>query len=310
MSPVTAAETIHLRRKVTSKSNLQLERGTVGSEVDVDVETDVAANRAIASASVRSTRNGFSVGRLDRNQLLHVKNLAAHSATVRAAEFSNDGSMLVSGGNGDRILIWKMNQVLDSTRTPTPTVLKASPSYFSALSLAISTDNSRIFAGGNRQGILVFDTTRYKFKIDVLFHCCTLQQLSIFLIHLELVELVHLQSLCHHQVSGAFLCRQEAAMVLLLQQPVMMESFVSTIFVALIHVSYCLLQFNLFLVMGMLISVSLLFGFCVEPVISQMKKRSSGQLTSVMFSPVESTLLSTSGDSDGTKLFDIRFPNQ
>ena len=35
-----------------------------------------------------------------------------------------------------------------------------------------------------------------------------------------------------------------------------------------------------------------------------------GLPTSVMFSPVEPTLLSVSGDSEGTEFYDIRSPNQ
>ena len=48
----------------------------------------------------------------------------------------------------------------------------------------------------------------------------------------------------------------------------------------------------------------------IEPVVSQMKKRFDVDITSVMFSPVEPTLIAASGVSDGTHLYDIRFPNQ
>ena len=107
-------------------------------------------------------RNGFSVGRLSQNQLMKSVNLSDHTSLVYAIEFSNDGSLLVSGGEGGRILMWKMEQVLDWTRTAS--TLKVTPKNFSARSLAISADNSRIFAGGSVPGICVFDTNTWVLK--------------------------------------------------------------------------------------------------------------------------------------------------
>ena len=84
--------------------------------------------------------------------------LLGSAGAVHAIEFSNDGSLLASGGDRGQVFIWKMEQVLDSTCTASP--LKVAHKDFSACSLAISADNSRIFAGGpgRPQGIFVFDT--------------------------------------------------------------------------------------------------------------------------------------------------------
>ena len=115
---------------------------------------DGTTNRTVDSAF--SIRNGFSVGRLSQNQLMKSVNLSDHTSPFYAIEFSNDGSLLVSGGEGGRILMWNMEQVLDSTHTAS--TLRVTPKNFSARSLAISADNSRIFAGGSVPGIYVFDT--------------------------------------------------------------------------------------------------------------------------------------------------------
>ena len=60
----------------------------------------------------------FSAGRLASSETLHCKNLTGHhSAVIRAMDFSEDGSLLVSGGGDDRVLVWRMDQVLDRSRS-------------------------------------------------------------------------------------------------------------------------------------------------------------------------------------------------
>ena len=106
----------------------------------------------------RFARNGFSVGRLDRNQFIHSKDLTAHSnGAVGAAEFSDDGSLLISGGNGERVLIWNMEQVLGRSCNEPPTPIELKIEQDNALSLAVSQDNSRIFVGGLAKDIYIFD---------------------------------------------------------------------------------------------------------------------------------------------------------
>ena len=76
------------------------------SQESPSASTDEATNRPVGS--VDPIRNGFSVGRLSQNQLMKSVNLSDHTSLVYAIEFSNDGSLLVSGGEGGRILMWKM----------------------------------------------------------------------------------------------------------------------------------------------------------------------------------------------------------
>lgn len=107
----------------------------------------------------RSSPCGFSVERLSkRNQVMQCKDFRGHSSVIRGLEFSDDGSLLVSGGDRT-VLIWKMDQVLDRNRRQPvfPTVLKVAPKDFTLFSLAISPDNSRILVGGRDQAVYVYD---------------------------------------------------------------------------------------------------------------------------------------------------------
>ena len=106
---------------------------------------------------VHSSRRQWSV---QRPEAIHCKDLKGHSGVIRAIEFSNDGSLLVSGGNRDRpVLIWRMDQIFDKTNPQlVPSVKKVIPKDFKVFSFAISPDNSRIFVGGRNQAVYVHDT--------------------------------------------------------------------------------------------------------------------------------------------------------
>ena len=147
-------ESVQVRREANGESETKRRRAAANV-----AKSEVADAADLTASAPRSTRDGLSVGRPDgQNHLIQSKHLAGHSSVVRAAEFSDDGSMLVSGGDGGRILIWNMNQVLNRSQTPTPTILKLAQSNFSTFSLAISADNNRIFVSGRSKDILIYDT--------------------------------------------------------------------------------------------------------------------------------------------------------
>ena len=154
--------------------NLYLQVGTVyvreatrteGAEATnakrhIPISEGATGTRNSYNSAVGSSLRGFSAERLSQSQPVHCKDLLGHSEVIRAIEFSNDGSLLVSGGDGDRpVLIWRMDQVLaNRTRQTVLSVLKVTRNDFKLYSLAVSPDNCRIFVGGRDQAVYVHDT--------------------------------------------------------------------------------------------------------------------------------------------------------
>jgi len=117
-----------------------------------------------AEAEDYSTRSEFSIGRLQSSQLqsIHCRDLINHGSIIRALEFSDDGSLLVSGGAGDLVHLWNVDQVLNnrSGAKSIPTaVLKVTSEFIGVppFSMAISPDNSRIVIAGSYPYIFSYD---------------------------------------------------------------------------------------------------------------------------------------------------------
>ena len=79
---------------------------------------------------------------------------------IRAVEFSDDGSLLVSSGGGDIVLIWNVEQIINAAKTTPRSVLKVTSDFIGdpPFSLAISPDNNRIFVGGDYPHIYIYDS--------------------------------------------------------------------------------------------------------------------------------------------------------
>ena len=134
------------------ESILKLE-GAVAATFPISAHSSTSGSTC--ALKVAHIRNGLSADRLDANQTVHCKDLTGHSSLIRALEFSDDESLLVSGGRDDRVLIWNMNHI----NATTPTGLKITPEEdFDLFALAISPDNSRIIVGGGYPDVLVYDT--------------------------------------------------------------------------------------------------------------------------------------------------------
>jgi len=160
--------------------NLYLQVGTVyvreSTRTEAAEETNVkrhipisegaTGTRNSSKSAVRSSQRGFSAELLGQSQPVHCKDLLGHSEVIRAIEFSNDGSLLVSGGDGGRpVLIWRMDQVLsDRTHQPVPSELKVTRNDFKLYSLAVSPDKSRTFLEAETKQFMS-TTLRRKFII-------------------------------------------------------------------------------------------------------------------------------------------------
>ena len=130
---------------------------------EVNAASGAAGSSSIGSSSALSNhQNGFSFEKVvDPIRSIHCKDLASQSSVIRVIEFSDDGSLLVSGGDGNRsVLVWRMDKVLGGTHNAVPVGLEDTPKNLQVFSVAITPDKNCIFVGG-RLGeigkILVFN---------------------------------------------------------------------------------------------------------------------------------------------------------
>ena len=95
-----------------------------------------------------------------QSKSLYCRDLLAHYGCVNALEFSDDGSLFVSGSDDMRVLLWPISEALTSRETPSPFLMEAEHSS-NIFCLAINPDNSRIYSGGNDQKIIIHDMHTY-----------------------------------------------------------------------------------------------------------------------------------------------------
>ena len=102
--------------------------------------------------------NSFTAQRqqMESSQLFRYQELSGHTDYIRAMEFSDDGTHLVSGGGDSTVRLWSLNQGRSGwNSTEMETKQKTEVMY-----LAISPDHSRIrHSGGDDKKVLIHDTT-------------------------------------------------------------------------------------------------------------------------------------------------------
>ena len=141
---------------VPSRINHQIgQQQQIINEITAQPDEPVTVNKE--SILVRShLPSGFS----DSQKLVHSKDLISHGSVIRAVEFSDDGSLLVSSGFGDLVLIWNLDLGIEAAITNPTSVLRITSDTISdpPFSLAISPDNNRIFVGGDYPHIYIYDS--------------------------------------------------------------------------------------------------------------------------------------------------------
>ena len=101
--------------------------------------------------------NKISVEQLSSLQPLNCRDLnGQHSEQgVNVVEFSDDGSLFVSGGDDDgRVLLWPTNKAIDLKWKPQATEMEIKHEDY-IWYLALSTDNMRIFSGCRDSKVLI-----------------------------------------------------------------------------------------------------------------------------------------------------------
>lgn len=88
----------------------------------------------------------------------HQKDLRSHFGCVNAIDFSNDGELMISGGDDRRVLLWKVQETLHHTIQPSPKSMKGQHSS-NIFTLAFDSQKRVIFSGGNDDNVILHDTT-------------------------------------------------------------------------------------------------------------------------------------------------------
>ncbi|XP_076635534.1 uncharacterized protein LOC143348805 isoform X2 [Colletes latitarsis] len=92
--------------------------------------------------------------RFDTSENLFRKDLLSHYGCVNAIEFSNQGDLLVSGGDDKRVLLWKVEQAIQDVGRPM--VMKAQH-ISNIFCLAYDNSKTKIFSAGNDGQVIVHD---------------------------------------------------------------------------------------------------------------------------------------------------------
>jgi len=94
--------------------------------------------------------------KLATDQHLHKKDLLAHFGCVNAVEFSGEGSLLVSGGDDRRVLLWQVDKAITDNVKYNPVAMEAEHRS-NIFCLGFDSDNTRIYSGGNDEQVIVHD---------------------------------------------------------------------------------------------------------------------------------------------------------
>ncbi|XP_032691163.1 DDB1- and CUL4-associated factor 5 [Odontomachus brunneus] len=92
--------------------------------------------------------------RFENSENLYRKDLLSHYGCVNAIEFSNQGDLLVSGGDDRRVLLWKVEQAIRGVGKPT--VMKAQH-VSNIFCLGYDSSKTKIFSAGNDDQVIVHD---------------------------------------------------------------------------------------------------------------------------------------------------------
>ncbi|XP_076749837.1 DDB1- and CUL4-associated factor 5 isoform X1 [Xylocopa sonorina] len=92
--------------------------------------------------------------RFESSENLFRKDLLSHYGCVNAIEFSNQGDLLVSGGDDRRVLLWKVEQAIQDVGKPA--VMKAQH-ISNIFCLGYDSSKTKIFSAGNDDQVIVHD---------------------------------------------------------------------------------------------------------------------------------------------------------
>ncbi|XP_070157104.1 DDB1- and CUL4-associated factor 5 [Polyergus mexicanus] len=92
--------------------------------------------------------------RFENSENLYRKDLLSHYGCVNAIEFSNQGDLLVSGGDDRRVLLWRVEQAIQGMGKPI--IMKAQHAS-NIFCLGYDSSKTKIFSAGNDDQVIVHD---------------------------------------------------------------------------------------------------------------------------------------------------------
>ncbi|XP_058445214.1 uncharacterized protein DDB_G0283357 [Malaya genurostris] len=125
--------------------------------------------------NVHQFRNNLFHQRLRIAKNLYKKDLVSHYGCVNAIEFSQEGELLVSGGDDRRVLLWHVDKSILEKESPASMQKQHLSNIFC---LGIDSRNARIFSGGNDDVVIVHDVQTRE-SVDVFLHSKPVYGLSI-----------------------------------------------------------------------------------------------------------------------------------
>ena len=91
--------------------------------------------------------------KLDSLQKFQCRDLTGHSGSVHAIDFSDDGTLLASGGVDKIVRLWPISKAVEN-------VIETKTKHKSSIyCLAISSDNRRIISGETDGKVIIHDVT-------------------------------------------------------------------------------------------------------------------------------------------------------
>ncbi|XP_055551183.1 DDB1- and CUL4-associated factor 5 [Wyeomyia smithii] len=125
--------------------------------------------------NVQNFSNNLFHERLRIAKNLYKKDLVSHYGCVNAIEFSQEGELLVSGGDDRRVLLWHVDKSILKKELPVSMQKQHLSNIFC---LGMDSRNTRIFSGGNDDVVIVHDIQTRE-SVDVFLHSKPVYGLSI-----------------------------------------------------------------------------------------------------------------------------------
>lgn len=103
---------------------------------------------------LKDFKNFYFDKRLKTAKSLYRRDFVCHYGCVNAIEFSSNGEFLVSGGDDRRVMVWNFGEAIVNRGKPENMIGLHQSNIFC---LGITSDNERIYSGGNDDTVIVHD---------------------------------------------------------------------------------------------------------------------------------------------------------